>query len=205
MAKTSKPISHLKKDKLFKKVIEKVGSIESSSDHDLYLSLMRAIVSQQLSVKAAATIWKRFLVLFKDGYPDAKKLLRMTDDKLRSVGLSYQKANYLKNIAEFSIKKTLDYKLLISKTDEELIEYLVEIKGVGRWTVEMLLMFSLNREDILPLDDLGVQNGIRNIYQLTFESKKDMYRQMIDIAESWRPHRTLACRYMWRYNDLKVK
>lgn len=202
MTKIADQILHLKKDKLFKKVIEKVGILKSTTDQDLYVSLMRAIVSQQLSVKAAATIWQRFLDLFKDGYPHAKKLLRMPDDKLRSVGLSYQKAGYLKNIAKFSVEKTLDYKLLKSKTDDQLIEYLIEIKGVGRWTVEMLLMFSLNREDVLPLDDLGVQNGIRNIYQLTFENKKDMCRQMTEVAEYWRPYRSLACRYMWRYNDL---
>jgi len=203
MAKISDQLAHLKKDKLFKRVVEKVGVLKISSDQDLYLSLMRAIVSQQLSVKAAATIWQRFLTLFKDEYPDAKKLLKMTDKKIRSVGLSYQKAGYLKNIAQFSIDKTLDYKLLKSKTDEDLIDYLVEIRGVGRWTVEMLLMFSLNREDVLPLDDLGIQNGIRTIYQLSFENKKDMFRQMTEVAERWRPYRSLACKYIWRYHDFK--
>ena len=152
----TKQLTHLKKDAILKKAIKRVGAFETTFNEDLYLSLMKAIVSQQLSVKAAATIWQRFLVLFKDGYPHAKILLKMKDDKLRSVGLSYQKAGYLKNIARFSSEKTLDYAKLRSKPDEELIEYLVEIKGVGRWTVEMLLMFSLNREDILPLDDLGV-------------------------------------------------
>lgn len=203
MTKLPDQILHLKKDKIFKKVIEKVGAIKTSQDQDLYLSLMRAIVSQQLSVKAAATIWGRFLTLFKDNYPDAKTVLKLKDDKLRAVGLSYQKAGYLKNIALFSIEKTLDYKLLKSKTDEELIVYLVEIKGVGRWTVEMLLMFSLNREDILPLDDLGVQNGIRNLYKLNAENKKELYKQMIAATEKWRPYRTLACKYIWRFNDIK--
>jgi len=203
MAKVSDQLLHLKKDKALKKVIERVGVIKPKKDLDLYLSLMRSIVGQQLSIKAAATIWGRFLDLFKDGYPDPKILLKMKDDKLRSVGLSYQKAGYLKNIARFSTEKTLDYKLLRSKTDEELIDYLVEIKGVGRWTVEMLLMFSLNRFDILPLDDLGIQNGIKNLYKLEPENKKDLFRQMEAVSQNWRPYRTLACMYIWRHKDTK--
>jgi DNA-3-methyladenine glycosylase II len=196
-------LRHLKKDKVFKKVIEKVGVFEVNHGKDLYLSLLKAIVSQQLSTKAADTIWSRFLALFKEGYPDPKLLLKMKDEKLRSAGLSFQKAGYLKNIARFSIEKTLDYKKLKSRSDEELIEYLVEIKGVGRWTVEMLLMFSLNREDVLPLDDLGIQNGIKNLYNVEAANKKELFKQMMEVAEKWRPYRTLACRYLWRYNDFK--
>lgn len=196
-------IIHLKKDKIFKKVVEKVGAFEVNHNADLYLSLLKAIVSQQLSSKAADTIWSRFLAMFKEGYPDPKLVLKMKDEKMRSAGLSYQKAGYIKNIARFSQEKTLDYKKLKSKTDEELIEYLVEIKGVGRWTVEMLLMFSLNREDVLPLDDLGIQNGIRNLYKIETQNKKELHRQMIAVAEAWRPYRTLACKYLWRYNDIK--
>jgi len=201
MAKLPDQLTHLKKDKALKKVIERVGVLKSKNDLDLYVSLMRSIVSQQLSIKAAATIWGRFLDLFREGYPDPKLILKMKDDKLRAVGLSYQKAGYLKNIAQFSIEKTLDYNLLKSKTDEELIEYLVEIKGVGRWTVEMLLMFSLNRHDILPKDDLGIQNGIKLLYNIDPKNKKELYEEMERIAEKWRPYRTLACKYIWRHKD----
>lgn len=201
MAKPRDPLQHLKKDKSLKKVIERVGVIRHKKNSDLYIGLMRSIVSQQLSIKAAATIWSRFLDLFSDGYPHPHLLLKMKDDILRSAGLSYQKAGYLKNIARFSIENTLDYKKLRSRTDEELIEYLVQIKGVGRWTVEMLLMFSLNREDVLPLDDLGIQNAIRDLYKIEAGNKKELYRCMTEIAESWRPYRTLACKYMWRYKD----
>ncbi len=205
MSKLPDQLQHLKKDKTLKKVIERVGVLNQKKDLDLYVSLMRSIVSQQLSVKAAATIWGRFLDLFKDGYPDPKLLLKMKDDKLRAVGLSYQKAGYLKNIARFSIEKTLDYKLLKSKTDDELIEYLVEIKGVGRWTVEMLLMFSLNRFDVFPLDDLGIQNGIKSLYNLEPQNKKQLFKQMEAVAENWRPYRTLACMYVWRHKDTANK
>jgi DNA-3-methyladenine glycosylase II len=204
MAKLPEQLKHLKKDKALKKVIERVGPLKSNKNLDLYLSLMRAIVGQQLSTKAAATIWGRFLDLFRDRYPEAKVLLKIKDDKLRSVGLSYQKAGYLKNIANFSIEKTLDYKQLKAKPDEELIEYLVEIKGVGRWTVEMLLMFNLNREDIFPKDDLGIQNGIKTLYKLDPANKKELFKEMDHIAENWRPYRTLACMYIWRHKDTKI-
>ncbi len=193
-------IIHLRKDKALKKVIDKVGIIKTGKNQDLFIALLSSIVSQQLSVKAADTIWGRFEGLFKDGIPTAKAVLKLSDDKLRSVGLSYQKAGYLKNIATFSIEQTLDYKLLKKKTDDELVEYLVQIKGVGRWTVEMLLMFSLNREDVFPKDDLGIQNGMKKLYGLTSE-KKALLKEMEEIAEAWRPHRTLACRYIWRYKD----
>lgn len=193
-------IIHLRKDKALKKVIDKVGLIKTNKNQDLFIALLSAIVSQQLSVKAADTIWGRFEGLFKDNIPTAKAILKLSDDKLRSVGLSYQKAGYLKNIATFSIEQTLDYKLLKKKTDDELVEYLVQIKGVGRWTVEMLLMFNLNREDVFPKDDLGIQNGMKKLYNLTSE-KKALLKEMEEIAEAWRPHRTLACRYIWRYKD----
>ena len=201
MPKLIQQLQHLKKDKALKKVIERVGVLNTKKDLDLYVSLMRAIVSQQLSVKAAATIWGRFLELFKEGYPDPKILLKMKDDKLRSVGLSYQKAGYLKNIARFALEKTLDYKELKAKKDEDLIEYLVEIKGVGRWTVEMILMFSLNRQDVFPKDDLGIQNGIKSLYTLEPLNKRELFQEMNRISESWKPYRTLACMYIWRHKD----
>lgn len=203
MSSYDKQILHLKKDKALKKVIEKVGPLKQSRRSDLYFNLLRAIAGQQLSVKAAQTIWERFLALFKDGYPHPKLVLKLDIEKMRAAGLSYQKAGYIKNIAKFSIDETLDYKLLKAKTDEELIEYLVQIKGVGRWTVEMLLMFSLNRHDVFPKDDLGIQNGIKSLYKLKAADKKELYALMEKVSESWKPYRTLACRYIWRHKDDK--
>ncbi|MGZ3921406.1 MAG: DNA-3-methyladenine glycosylase family protein [Bacteroidia bacterium] len=203
MASISKQIAHLSKDKKLKKVIEQVGIIKHGKSEDLYFALMRAIVSQQLSVKAAATIFGRFLSLFKEGYPHPKDVLKMKDEKLREAGLSYQKAGYLKNIAHFSIEQTLEYSHLKSKTDDELIEYLVQIKGVGRWTVEMLLMFSLGRENVFPKDDLGIQTGIIKLYNINAANKKELYLKMDEAAEKWKPYRTLACMYLWRHKDTK--
>ncbi len=202
MKHSDKVLSHLKKDKALKKVIQQVGVIKTKRRGDLFTSLLRAIVGQQLSVKAAETIWLRFISLFGKAELTPKAILKISDDRLRSVGLSYQKAGYLKNIARFAIEKSLDYQHLKKKDDEELIEYLVEIKGVGRWTVEMLLMFELNRPDVFPKDDLGIQVGIKKLYGLSSE-KKSLLFEMESIAENWRPYRTLACKYIWRYKDLK--
>jgi len=203
MAHISKQIEHLKKDKSLKKVIEKVGVIKTTKQNDLYFMLLRAIAGQQLSVKAAQTIWNRFLKLFKEDYPHPETVLKMKDDKMRSVGLSYQKAGYVKNIARFSIEQTLNYDELKLKDDEALIEYLVQIKGVGRWTVEMILMFSLNREDVFPKDDLGIQNGMIKLYDLKAANKKELFEQMYKVSEKWKPYRTLGCKYIWRHKDEK--
>lgn len=194
-------LKHLKKDKALGKAIDKIGHIQQRRGGDLFIALLRAITGQQLSVKAADTIWFRFLGLFKDGVPDAKKILKIQDDTLRSVGLSYQKASYLKNIARFSLEQSLDAKLLKAMTDDELVDYLIQIKGVGRWTVEMVLMFDMNRHDVFPKDDLGIQTGMKVLYGINSTNKKELYSEMDRIAESWRPYRTLACRYLWRYKD----
>jgi len=115
--------------------------------------------------------------------------------------LSFQKAGYLKNIARFSLEETLDYHQLKTKSDDELIDYLVQIKGVGRWTVEMILMFNLNRHDVFPKDDLGIQNGMIALYKLKPENKRELFSQMEAVAENWKPYRTLACMYIWRFKD----
>lgn len=200
--KRQEQISHLKKDKVLRRAIETIGPIRQRRGGDLFLALLRAVTGQQLSVKAADTIWNRFLALFKDGMPEARKILRLHDDQLRAVGLSYQKASYVKNIARFSLEKSLEAQLLKTMSDDDLVDYLIQIKGVGRWTVEMVLMFDLNRPDVFPKDDLGIQMGIKTLYGLAASNKKELYAEMDRIAESWRPCRTLACRYLWRYKDL---
>ncbi len=192
--------SHLKKDKKLKKIIDRIAIEPPKPRTDLYLSLLRAIAGQQLSVKAAATIWGRVLNLFPNNYPSPEAVLLMDTEKLRGAGLSYQKAGYLKNIAQFSLDETLDYKKLKRKSDNELIDYLTQIKGVGRWTVEMILMFSLVRENILPLDDLGIQNAIKKIYALNTTGKQ-LKLEMEQIAHPWQPYRTFASMFLWRSLD----
>ena len=191
----------LSRDPVMKRLIGESGRLTHKKQGDLYLALLRAIVGQQLSIKAAATIWQRFLAMFDDQYPAARQILAKDTAEFRSAGLSFQKAGYLRNIAEFSIAQSLDYKKLRSMPDEDLIQYLTQIKGVGRWTAEMILMFSLGRPDILPLDDLGIQNSIALHYGVRYRGKKHMYRRMEQIAERWRPYRSVACFYLWKAKD----
>lgn len=193
-------IEHLRRDKKLTEIINHVGEIKIRRRSDLYLHLLKAIVAQQLSTKAADAIWKRFVELFKDRYPGSEPLLSMDPERMRSAGLSYQKAGYLKNIAQFSIEETLEYSRLRKKTDEELIEYLTEIKGVGRWTVEMILMFSLGRPDVMPVDDLGIQTAMKAVYKIDLEGRQ-LKEKMLELSDKWRPHRTVACIYLWRWKD----
>ena len=195
-----KAYKHLKKDALMKEVLKATPALTFSPNKNLYQCLIRAIVSQQLSVKAAATIYQRFLNLFPGNDPAAEIVLRLDDEQLRNCGLSYQKAGYLKNIAQFSITNGLDYRKLYRKSDEDLIAHLTQIKGVGKWTVEMILMFSLNRPDVFPVDDLGIQNAMKKLYNLDGKGK-ELHQQMTDIANQWQPYRTIACRHLWRWKD----
>ncbi len=200
MTLIKKQIEHLQQDKKLAPVIEAVGVLKINKSEDLYLSLQQSIISQQLSVKAADTIWGRFELLFPDKYPHPELVLKTNVEKMRASGLSYQKAGYIQNIARFSMQETLDYHNLKKLSDEELIEYLTQIKGVGRWTTEMILMFSLGRENVLPLDDLGIQTAMIKLYNIKAD-KKELKLKMQKLAAKWEPYRTLACRYLWRYKD----
>ncbi|HMT29403.1 MAG TPA: DNA-3-methyladenine glycosylase [Bacteroidia bacterium] len=190
----------LRKDPILKKVIAHTGKLEPVSHKDVYGSLLQSITSQQLSTKAGDTIFGRFLDLFPQRKPLPEKVIKMNIEKMRMAGLSYAKANYIKNIAEFSLSQGLEHRKLSKMEDEELMAYLTSIKGVGRWTAEMILMFTLNREDILPVDDVGIRNEMRSLYNLKGEGRL-FIANMIEVAESWRPYRTLACRHLWRYRD----
>lgn len=196
-------IAHLQQDPLLKSVIDKTTFTLGPKTNDLYLTILESIVSQQLSIKAADTIFKRFLALFEHQYPHQEQVLALDLSVLRSVGLSGQKASYLKNVARFSLDQGLSVKLIEPMTDEEIIKYLTQIKGVGKWTVEMLLMFALHRPDVLPVDDLGIQQAMIKLYRLN-ETGKDLKTRMVEIAEPWRPYRTLACKYLWKWKDLPL-
>ena len=172
---------------------------------DLYLALLRAIVSQQISTKAAAAIWKRFQALFlPEGYPESREVLVLSEDKLRAAGLSHQKAGYLKAIAEYNERGLLDYEHLTSLSEEAFTLHLTAIKGVGRWTAQMLQMFALNQSDVFSEGDLGVQNAMRRLYGLE-ETGRALQKRMIIIAEAWRPYRTLACKYLWQSLDQGIQ
>lgn len=169
---------------------------------DVYITLLESIVSQQISVKAADTIFARFCALFPEGYPSPKLLLNAIEEELRAAGLSFQKIKYLQSVAEFSNKNRLDFEFFLEMTDEEIVQYLLPIKGVGRWTVEMLLMFTLDRPDVFPIDDLVVRQKMVRAYSLT-STAKEQRKELTAIAENWKPYRSLACKYMWRWQPEK--
>jgi len=182
------------KDPVLKKLVKKHSppKFEDKSEF-LYEGLIESIVSQQLSVKAADTIFARFLKLFKSkAFPKPKDILKMKDDKLRSAGISYQKISYIKSVATAFETKQIDHKIIKKLSDEEVILELTKIKGVGRWTAEMKLIFTLNRPDVFSLGDLGLRNAIKNLYGITDK------KEILKLSENWKPYRSTACWYLWR-------
>lgn len=159
-------------------------------------------MSQQLSVKVADVIYKRFLNLFGGKPPLPEQVLEIPLETLRSIGLSNAKATYVQNVYRFATEQGLDLKKLRRMTDGEVIEYLTQIKGVGRWTAEMLLMFALQREDIFAADDLGIQNVLRTVYKLDHTDKKKFREEMLRISQKWSPYRTYACLHLWAWKDM---
>lgn len=122
-------------------------------------------------------------------------------DQLRGIGLSNSKTNYVRNVCEFFIENKVTDNRLHKMDDEELIQFLVQIKGIGRWTAEMILMFTLGREDVFAVDDLGIQQSMTKLYKLDTTDKKEMKEKMIQISGKWKPYRTYACRYLWNWKD----
>lgn len=171
-----------------------------SKRRDVYLYLCFSIVSQQLSTKVATVIRRRFLDLYP-GKPSPEQILATPYETLRSIGLSGAKANYVQNVARFALESGMDHKLLGKMSNDEIIEYLTRIKGVGRWTVEMLLMFTLGREDVFAADDLGIQQAMIRLYKLDKTDKKKLRENMLRISEVWSPYRTFACLHLWRHKD----
>jgi len=193
-----KIIKYLSEDPMLRRIIPDVP-LAINDRGDLYHALLRSIVGQQLSVKAASTIHGRFMNLY-DGSPTVDELLATETETLRSAGLSYQKAGYVHNVATYFKEYQLEKTDWSAKSDEEIITQLTTIKGVGKWTVQMILMFSLQRPDVFPVDDLGIKNAMVELYQLT-ETGKDLKKRMTEIAEPWSPYRTYACRMLWNWKD----
>ncbi len=190
-----------KKDKVFYDAIKHITLPDPAPSDNYFHYLLRAIAFQQLSGKAGATIHGRFLQLFPDQDPEPGFLLGLEHEALRSVGLSGQKAAYMKNIADFWLKESLTNAKIDRLGDEDILDYLTQIKGVGKWTVEIFLMFGMGRPDLFPLDDLGLQQGVAGIYGLKHLPLKELKKEMARISEGWRPHRTKAALYVWRCKD----
>lgn len=190
--------THLGKDPVMGRLIEAVTPKVNESLGDVYNDLVYSIISQQISVKVAKVIRQRLLDLYQGAYPTPDQILDTAYDDLRSVGLSNQKTGYMINIANFWKEHNLHKQDWEAMTDQEIIDLLTQIKGVGIWTVQMILMFALERPDVFPIDDLVVQNGIIAHYNVSYNSKKEMKQKLHKIAEAWTPYKSTACRYLWR-------
>ncbi|BDQ12376.1 DNA-3-methyladenine glycosylase family protein [Sediminibacterium sp. TEGAF015] len=193
-------LNHLQKDKKLKPLLQ-AGPLKITKRKNVPVRLMASIMSQQLSTKVAAVIYQRFLDLYNGKDPELSQVLSTPDEKLRAIGLSNAKVNYVKNVASFCIEHSITDKTLAKKDNEDIIDLLVQIKGVGRWTVEMLLMFTLGREDVFAVDDLGIQQAMCNIYKIDPADKKAMKIKMKAIAQKWSPYQTYACMHLWRWKD----
>ena len=161
------------------------------------------ILSQQLSTKVAKVIFQRFLDLFGKKEPTVKEILEIPVEKFRSIGFSNAKGSYVHNVCKFFVENNLTDARLYKMSNEEVVDLLTQIKGVGKWTVEMILMFTLGREDVFAVDDLGIQQAITKLYKLDAADKKLMKEKMLQISSKWSPYRTYACRYLWGWKDAK--
>src|SRR5580700_1334198 len=222
-----KAVNHLKKrDPIMRAVIERVGPCRMEFGPPEFHSLAESIVYQQLNGKAAATIFERFAALAGDPLTPAG-ILKLTDEQLRSVGLSKQKSAYLKDLAEKTSSGLLDFARLPEQSDDEVIAHLTQVKGIGVWTAHMFLMFTLKRENVLPTGDYGIRMAMFKHYldrqkkiaapklpgaKKSAAAKKVLKRkiklpspdQMEKIAKRWEPYRSVACWYLWKSLDTKT-
>lgn len=198
-----KALRHLKKDPVLKILIDRFSVINYPPPADRFTNLVSEIIGQQLSGRAADTIYNRFLSLFPNKKFTPDLILDIEDLTLRNCGMSWAKARSLHDLSHKILSKTVQLNKLDQMSDEEVITHLTTVKGIGRWTAEMKLMFTLQRPDILPLDDVGIQNAFVKHYGLLRTNNHELKTRMQEIASSWQPYRTLACWYLWKSLDNK--
>lgn len=192
---------HLAKDKKLKRLIDQHEALSVKKRTDLHFYLCASIMSQQLSTRVADAIKQRFLQLYDGRVPAPEEILATPPETLRSIGLSNAKVSYVQNVTRFAVEQGMDHRKLDKMENEEVIAYLTQIKGVGRWTAEMLLMFGLGREDVFAIDDWGVQNAMIGLYKLDRADKKAFREALLRISAKWSPYRTYACMHLWRWKD----
>ena len=193
-------ILHLQKDKKLARAIGKeVHQLELHPN--IPVRMMASIISQQLSTKVAKVIFERFLNLYKGKEPRPQKVLDTPAATLRAIGLSNAKVSYVHNVARFCIEHKITDKKLLAMSNEEIVDLLVQIKGIGKWSVEMLLMFTLGREDVFAVDDLGIQQAMSKLYKLDPADKKGLKEKMLRLSAKWSPYRTYACLHLWKWKD----
>lgn len=192
-------------DPVLAALIDQVGNIEvRPADPNAFQALSRSIIFQQLSGTAAGAIYRKFQALFGlegDAFPAPEQVLPLSDDDLRSAGLSRQKIASIRSLSEHFASGELGSERFEHWDDEEIIAHLTRVRGVGRWTAEMFLMFHLRRPDVLPVNDLGINRAIMKRYGLEAMPRPDAVKA---IGEPWRPHATVACLYLWRSEDVRL-
>jgi DNA-3-methyladenine glycosylase II len=194
-------ILHLKKsDPILRALIEKVGPFRMNYGEPTFHSLAESILYQQLNGKAAATIFKRFTDAAGDPLTP-ERILALTDEQMRTIGLSKQKIAYLRDLAAKTKAGLLEFEKLSSMPDLEVIQHLTQVKGIGVWTAHMFLMFTLRRPDVLPTGDYGIQVAMKKYYR---KRKLPKPKDMEKIAKLWTPYRSVACWYLWRSLDIKT-
>ncbi|OJW81046.1 MAG: 3-methyladenine DNA glycosylase [Bacteroidetes bacterium 46-16] len=191
----------LSKDKRLLPLLKTLPEFKLKKRKNVCLRLCASIMSQQLSTKVAKVIYERFLALYEGEEPSPQQIVETPPAKLRAIGLSNAKVGYVQNVARYAIEHDINDKKLYKMSNDEVIAFLTPIKGVGRWTVEMLLMFTLGREDVFAPDDLGIQQAMAKIYKLDLTDKKALREKMLKISAKWSPYRTYACLYLWHYKD----
>lgn len=187
----------MKVDPTLNPIIKRVGpcALHTAAPRDPFEALCMSIASQQLSVKAAATIFGRFCDLFPSRKPTPQRVMTLSDDQIRAVGYSRPKVSFLKDLAARVLDGRLDLKGLKKHPDDEVMRQLVAVKGIGRWTAEIFLMFRLGRPDIFPADDLGLMNAVHRAYRLR---KRPDAKRLRKISEAWSPYRSVAAWYLWQ-------
>lgn len=201
-----KSLAVLGRDKRFARLIKKHGapalSRKNLSGSEIFRALLRSIIYQQLSGKAAGSIHARFLALFPRKRPTPSLVLKTSEKELRACGLSFQKISYMKDLAQRFEDGVIRHRSLPKMSSEEIITHLTQVRGVGEWTVHMLLIFTMGRLDVLPVGDLGIRKGFQIVYDLeALPDKKTMER----LAANWRAHASVASWYLWRAADARQK
>ena len=195
----AKAVRHLKRrDKILKPIIEKVGPCTLNPDPDAFVILVRAIISQQISTKAAKSIFQKLETLLKPKKVRPKNVLAVKDEDLKSAGLSTSKRAFLTDLATKVINKEVRLQDTPGMSDEDVIQHLLPVKGIGRWTAEMFLIFALGRLDVLPLADLGLVTALKTHYDLPEKPSKE---EFLKVTEPWRPYASIGTWYMWRTFD----
>jgi DNA-3-methyladenine glycosylase II len=186
----------MKKDRVMRRLVPQFAGVCLESRGDAFITLARSVVGQQISVKAAQTVWDRFQALMRKVTPAA--VLKLEVDAMRGSGLSARKVEYLRDLAQHFANKRVHVKDWSEMDDEAIIDELVAIRGIGRWTAEMFLIFHLMRPDVLPVDDVGLINGVSRLY---FSEEAVSRSELREVAQAWAPYRSVATWYIWRSLD----